>query len=61
MTLLFDAVNEKKFDTRVLERNVTRGVVTAEAADKISRDLPDDAANAEYVNVEELADDGDNG
>ena len=30
MTLLHEAVDAKKFDTRMIERNMTRNVTTAE-------------------------------
>jgi hypothetical protein len=55
MSLLHEAVNSKKLDTRVVERNVQRGVVRPEDVQKALKDLPDDAENAHYVNVEELA------
>jgi type II secretory pathway component PulK len=61
MTLLHDAMTEKKLDTRVLERNVSRGVIRAEDAQKAAKELPDDAANAEFVSVDELAANGDTG
>ncbi len=63
MTLLHEAVAAKKLDVRVIERNIQRGFVRAEDADKNVRDLPDDAENAEWVNVELLAkeDEGTNG
>ncbi len=55
MTLLHEAVDAKKFDNRVVARNVDRGVVTPGEAQKITDGLPDDAANAEYVSIEEIA------
>jgi hypothetical protein len=55
MTLLHEAVNAKKLDVRVSERNITRGAMKAEDFNKAVKDLPDDGDNAEYVNVEELA------
>ena len=58
MTLLHDAVNQKKFDTRVLERNVSRGVIRAEDAEKAAKDLPDDSANADWISIQSLADSG---
>jgi hypothetical protein len=57
MTLLHEAVNAKKFDVRVVERNVQRGFIRAEDADKAAKDLPDDGDNAEWVNIETLAQD----
>jgi hypothetical protein len=55
MTLLHEAVSAKKFDVRVVERNVARGFIRAEDADKAAKDLPDDSENAEWVNLEVLA------
>jgi hypothetical protein len=57
MALLNDSSDSKKFDTRMVERNVTRGVVTSEMVDDHVKNLPDDAENAEWVNIESLADD----
>ncbi len=52
MTLLHEAVAAKKLDTRMVERNLARGVVTAQEADTHTKNLPDDAANAEYITLE---------
>ncbi|HUP56291.1 MAG TPA: hypothetical protein VM598_02485 [Bdellovibrionota bacterium] len=54
MALLHEAVDEKKFDVRVVERNITKGVVSAEDAQKAADKLPDDSENAQYVSVEAL-------
>ena len=58
MTLLNEAVDSKKLDVRVVERNIQRGFVKPEEHTKFVSGLPDDTENAEYVNVETLADDG---
>jgi hypothetical protein len=55
MTLLNDALQEKKFDVRVVEKNLARGVVQDDEVQKLTKQLPDDAANASWVNLEELA------
>ena len=55
MSLLHEAVEIKKLDTRVVERNVDRGVIQNKEVEKALKELPDDSGNAEYVNVEELA------
>lgn len=55
MTLLHEAVDVKKLDVRMVERNVARGVISAEEVDKAVKKLPDDADNAEYVSLETLA------
>ncbi len=60
MTLLSDATEQKKFDTRVIERNVQRGITKAEEHEKAQKDLVDDADNAEYVNMDALIADNSN-
>jgi len=55
MTLLHEAVEAKKFDTRMIERNVTRNVVAQDDVRKATDKLPDDADNADYISIEELA------
>ena len=54
MALLHEAVDEKKLDVRVSERNTTRGVITADELQKALDKLPDDADNAQWVSVEAL-------
>jgi len=55
MTLLQDAVHDKKFDSRVLERNVARGQASHQEVEKMMKDLPDDSDNADTIDVEALA------
>jgi hypothetical protein len=55
MPLLHESVEAKKFDTRMVERNVARGVINSKEADDVSKRLPDDGENAEWVNTETLA------
>lgn len=55
MSLLSDAVEFKKFDVRVVERNVQRGVMRAEDVQKNTKDLPDDLSNAEWISIEKIA------
>jgi hypothetical protein len=55
MTLLHEAVEAKKLDVRVVERNTARGVISADDSDKALKKLPDDSDNAEYTNLDELA------
>lgn len=57
MTLLKDATEAKKFDTRVMERNVQRGFTKIDDLEKFVKDLRDDSENAEYISIEELAED----
>ena len=57
MSLLHKAVSEKSFDTRVLDRNLERNLVAAKDFDKMLKELPDDAVNAEYQSIESLIED----
>ena len=57
MVLLHDAVDSKKYDVRVVERNVTRGTLTLDEVEKMRKQLPDDGQNAEYVSIESLMND----
>lgn len=54
MTLLYDASLAKKYDSRVVERNIQRGFTKSEDYDKFVKELPDDSANAEFVSQESL-------
>jgi hypothetical protein len=54
MALLHEAVEEKKLDVRVAERNITRGVTTADELQRALDKLPDDSDNAQWVNIESL-------
>lgn len=58
MTLLNDAVDFKKLDVRVVERNVDRGVIRAEDVQKAIQNLPDDSDSAIWVSVEAIASEG---
>lgn len=55
MTLLYDAVEKKKYDVRMLERNESRGVIKSEDKEAMIKSLPDDSENAEWANIEDLA------
>ncbi|OFZ69764.1 MAG: hypothetical protein A3K03_13515 [Bdellovibrionales bacterium RIFOXYD1_FULL_44_7] len=57
MTLLQKAVEEKKFDSRIVERNVERGVLRAEDVNQFTNDLPDETENADWVTLESLIND----
>ena len=54
MTLLHEAVDQKKLDTRMVERNVARGVITQQELQQKISALPDDGENAEYVSIDSL-------
>jgi hypothetical protein len=57
MALLHEAVDKKKMDVRLVERNMARGVVTAAEVEQAVKALPDDSGNAEYVSIESLMND----
>jgi hypothetical protein len=54
MPLLHDSTNEKKFDVRMVERNLTRGQVSHDEIEKVLKTLPDDSANAITVTDADL-------
>jgi hypothetical protein len=54
MTLLHEAVDFKKLDVRLIERNLQRGVLTQQEVNKSVQDLPDDAESAVWTNIEDL-------
>ncbi|OFZ54913.1 MAG: hypothetical protein A2428_14255 [Bdellovibrionales bacterium RIFOXYC1_FULL_54_43] len=56
MTLLYEAVESKKLDVRIVERNLTRGAVSIAELEKSLNNLPDDSENAEWVTLESLQD-----
>lgn len=58
MTLLHDAVEAKKLDTRVVERNLTRGVITPDEIEKALKKLPDDGEGADWVSIDSLMKEG---
>ena len=55
MTLLSQAVEAKKFDTRVIERNLQRGFLKPEDAQAQTQSLTDDAEFAEFVSIDAIA------
>jgi hypothetical protein len=61
MSLLIDAVESKKLDVRLIERNVARGVLTTDDMNKALANLPDDEENAEWVNIDSLTLEADEG
>ena len=54
MALLHESIADKKFDTRMVERNVQRGQLSSAEAEKNLKELPDDSANLDVVTVEDL-------
>ena len=57
MVLLKDAIEAKKYDVRVKAKNLDRGVIIQDDLDKHLSKIPDDGANAEWVNLETLISD----
>ena len=55
MSLLHEAIDSKKFDTRMLEKNLVRNVVTDKEAKAHIESLPDDSENAIFINLDEVA------
>ena len=56
MSLLHDSIQEKKFDVRMLDKNLVRNVVTDKEVKAHLEQLQDDSANAHYASIEELDD-----
>jgi hypothetical protein len=61
MALLHDSVNSKKYDVRLVERNIARGLISAKEFEEAIKNLPDDSENAEYISIETLENDADLG
>lgn len=59
MALLNDSVNSKKYDVRLIERNVARGLISAKEVDDAIKNLPDDSENAEWISIESLENEAD--
>ncbi len=55
MSLLHDSIISKKFDVRMLDKNLVRGVITDKEAKTQVEQLPDDAENASFVSLDEIA------
>ena len=55
MSLLIDGIQEKKFDVRMIEKNLVRNVVSDKEAKAQAEALPDDAENAVFINLDEIA------
>ena len=53
MTLLFDALKDKETDNRMVQRGLGKGLIFEDQVKKLLSNLPDDAENAEYINIDE--------
>ena len=54
MTLLDEALDEKKFDIRNLERKISRNTIDKSIVDESLKNLPDDADNATYTRFDDI-------
>ena len=55
MALLDEAIAAKKYDLRMVGQKLDRGVLEAKDVESQNKALPDDADNAIYISLEELA------
>ena len=55
MSLLHEAITEKKFDVRMLEKNLVRNVVSDKEVKTFIDQLPDDSENADFISLDEVA------
>ena len=55
MSLLHDSIINKKFDVRMLDKNLVRGVITDKEVKAQIEQLPDDSENAVFVSLDEVA------
>lgn len=58
MTLLHKAFEDKKFDVRLVEKNISRGFVSVDDVQQNLGELPDDAENADYISLDVLLNEG---
>ena len=54
MSLLHESIQNKKFDTRMVEKNLNRGSVTDKEVKSFVETLPDDTENAAFTSLDEL-------
>ena len=55
MSLLHDSIISKKFDTRMLEKNLVRNVVTDKEVKAHLESLQDDSENVLVISLDEIA------
>jgi hypothetical protein len=55
MSLLKDAITDKIFDVRMVEKNINRGFTSDSDHQKLMKNLPDDTDAAEFVDIEAIA------
>ena len=54
MSLLHESIQNKKFDVRMVDKNLVRNVVTDKEVKTFLEQLPDDSENAAYTNLADL-------
>jgi hypothetical protein len=54
MSLLNDSIQEKKFDVRMVDKNLVRNVITDKDLKTHLEKLPDDSENASYTHLDEI-------
>jgi hypothetical protein len=55
MSLLHEAIQDKKLDIRMLDKNLVRNVVSDKEVKQAIASMPDDAENASYISLDEIA------
>ena len=55
MSLLHDSIISKRFDVRMLEKNLVRNVVTDKEVKAHLENLEDDTENAEFVSLDVIS------
>ena len=54
MALLSEASKEKEFDVRMINRGLSKGLITQDEVEKHKKSLSDDAETADYIDLEVL-------
>jgi hypothetical protein len=56
MSLLHEAIQDKKFDTRMIEKNLVRNVISDKELKTSVEKLADDAENAIVISLDDIDD-----
>jgi len=54
MELLHQAIKSKKWDIRLIEKNLSQGIISQNELENQLQSLPDASAYAEQLNIDEL-------
>jgi hypothetical protein len=54
MSLLHESIQNKKFDVRMVDKNLVRNVVSDKEVKTLLEQLPDDSENAAYTSIADL-------